>query len=356
MSTTGTTAASGAGGSGVVLRVRGLEAGYERRAGHGFGRERVRAVAGIDLTVRAGRTLGIVGESGCGKSTLARAIVGLRPAFAGSIEFAGPDLAATPPRRRRRLSRDLQMVFQDPYTSLNPRMTVASVISEGWRVHSGIVPRDRYGAEVARLLDLVGLRAEHGARRLHELSGGQCQRVGIARALALRPRLIVCDEAVSALDVSVRAQILNLLAELQSELGVAYLFISHDLDVVRHVAHEVAVMYLGTIVEHGDAAEVFADPQHPYTRALLSAAPSVHDRPGVGGDGAAEGEIVLAGDVPSPASPPSGCRFRTRCYMAADLCAEKAPELAVRGGLDRPVACHFADAAGATAPPGPAPA
>ncbi|WP_149258653.1 ABC transporter ATP-binding protein [Actinomadura sp. K4S16] len=330
----------------VVLKVSGLEAGYERPGRHGFGRRRVPVVAGIDLAVRAGRTLGVVGESGCGKSTLARAVVGLRPAFAGSIEFAGADLASVPARRRRRMSRDLQMVFQDPYTSLNPRMTVAAVVAEGWRVHPGIVPRDREDAEVARLLDLVGLSLEHGQRHLHQLSGGQCQRVAIARALALRPKLLVCDEAVSALDVSVRAQILNLMADLQAELGVAYLFISHDLDVVRHIAHDVAVMYLGTVVEQGPAAEVFGDPQHPYTRALLSAAPSVRDRPD---DGA--GEIVLRGEVPSPAEPPSGCRFRTRCYMAADVCERETPALVPRGGPPQAVACHFADGAGTTAPP-----
>ncbi|TDD80679.1 ATP-binding cassette domain-containing protein [Actinomadura darangshiensis] len=329
----------------VVLKVSGLEAGYERPGRYGFGRRRVPVVAGIDLAVRAGRTLGIVGESGCGKSTLARAIVGLRPAFAGSIEFAGADLASVPARRRRRMSRDLQMVFQDPYTSLNPRMTVAAVIAEGWRVHPGIVPRDQEDAEVARLLGLVGLRAEHGARHLHELSGGQCQRVSIARALAPRPKLIVCDEAVSALDVSIRAQILNLLGDLQSELGVAYLFISHDLDVVRHIAHDVAVMYLGTIVEHGPAADVFGDPQHPYTRALLSAAPSVRDRPDDGVQ-----EIVLRGEVPSPTAPPTGCRFRTRCYMAAEVCERKVPEPVPRDGLPQSVACHFADSAGTTAP------
>ncbi|MEU5879933.1 oligopeptide/dipeptide ABC transporter ATP-binding protein [Spirillospora sp. NPDC047279] len=329
----------------VVLKVSGLEAGYERPGRHGFGHTRVPVVAGVDLTVNAGRTLGVVGESGCGKSTLARAIVGLRPPFAGTIEFAGADLAAAPPRRRRRLSRDLQMVFQDPYTSLNPRMTVAAVIAEGWSVHPGIVARDERDAEVARLLDLVGLRPEHAARHLHELSGGQCQRVAIARALALRPKLIVCDEAVSALDVSVRAQILNLLADLQSELGVAYLFISHDLDVVRHISHDVAVMYLGTVVEYGTAADVFTSPQHPYTRALLSAAPSVTDRPSSTTD-----DIVLTGEVPSPSSPPSGCRFRTRCYMATDVCATEVPALTTRDGLPQTVACHFADSKDSTAP------
>ncbi|MBO2450155.1 ATP-binding cassette domain-containing protein [Actinomadura barringtoniae] len=329
----------------VVLKVSGLEAGYERPGRHGFGRTRVPVVAGIDLTVEAGRTLGIVGESGCGKSTLARAIVGLRPPFSGTIEFAGADLVAASPRRRRKLSRDLQMVFQDPYTSLNPRMTVSAVIAEGWSVHPGIVAREDRDAEVTRLLDLVGLRPEHASRHLHELSGGQCQRVAIARALALKPKLIVCDEAVSALDVSVRAQILNLLADLQSELGVAYLFISHDLDVVRHISHEVAVMYLGTVVEHGSAADIFNSPQHPYTRALLSAAPSVRDRP----DGPAD-DIVLTGEVPSAAAPPSGCRFRTRCYMATDRCAKEVPRLETREGLPQAVACHFADASGSTAP------
>ncbi|HEU5031612.1 MAG TPA: oligopeptide/dipeptide ABC transporter ATP-binding protein [Spirillospora sp.] len=344
MTATAHDTAAPAGDAEVVLRAAGLEAGYQRPGRHGFGRRRVPVVAGLDLTVRAGRTLGVVGESGCGKSTLARAIVGLIPAFAGTIEFAGTDLASLPRRRRRRVARDVQMVFQDPYTSLNPRMTVAAVVAEGWRVHPGIVPRGREDAEVARLLDLVGLRPEHAARRLHELSGGQCQRVAIARALALRPRLIVCDEAVSALDVSVRAQILNLLADLQAELGVAYLFISHDLDVVRHIADEVAVMYLGTVVEQGTAEQVFGEPRHPYTRALLSAVPSVRDRP----DDAAR-EIVLEGEVPSPAAPPSGCRFRTRCFMAAGRCAEEVPELIVREGTAHPVACHFADADAGTA-------
>ncbi len=322
-----------------LLHIRGLHAGYTAPARAGLGRRRVDAVAGVDLTVRAGQTVCIVGESGCGKSTLARSVVGLLEPFAGSVSFAGLDLATAGRRQRRRVAYDLQMVFQDPYTSLNPRMRVADIVAEGWHIHKDVVPAESRAAEVERLLTQVGLDASYAARRLHELSGGQCQRVSIARALALRPKLIVCDEAVSALDVSVRAQILNLLADLQRELGVAYLFISHDLDVVRHIADEVAVMYLGTIVERGTAAQVFESPRHPYTRALLSAAPSVHDRPGTPTD------VPLTGEVPSPASPPSGCRFRTRCPLAADVCAEEPPELRVRDEGGHPAACHFAGVA-----------
>lgn len=322
----------------ALLDVAGLHAGYESPGPSGLRRRRISAVSGVDLTVPAGRTVGVVGESGCGKSTLARAIVGLRPPFAGSITFHGHDLATATGAQRRLLRRDLQMIFQDPYASLNPRMTVGELIAEGWHVHRGIVPRADRDAEVARLLDLVGLRADHAGRHLHQLSGGQCQRVSIARALALRPRLIVCDEAVSALDVSVRAQILNLLVDLQAKLGVSYLFISHDLDIVRHIAHDVAVMYLGTIVESGTAEEVFGAPRHPYTQALLSAAPSVHDRATH-----PPAEIVLNGDVPSPDRPPSGCRFRTRCHLATQLCADRSPELIPRPEVTHPVACHFTD-------------
>lgn len=319
-----------------LLDIRGLHAGYRAAARSGLGRRRVDAVAGVDLTVRAGQTVCVVGESGCGKSTLARSVVGLLEPFAGSVSFAGLDLSKAGRRQRRRVSYDLQMVFQDPYTSLNPRMRVADIVAEGWHIHKGVVAPSDHPAEVARLLNQVGLDESYATRRLHELSGGQCQRVSIARALALRPKLIVCDEAVSALDVSVRAQILNLLADLQRELGVAYLFISHDLDVVRHIADEVAVMYLGTIVERGTAAQVFDSPQHPYTRALLSAAPSVHDRPHTATD------VPLTGEVPSAATPPSGCRFRTRCPLAAEVCTTEPPELRVRDGAGHPAACHFA--------------
>ncbi|MFF0450914.1 ABC transporter ATP-binding protein [Streptomyces sp. NPDC004609] len=327
----------------ALLRIRGLHSGYTVPGRSGLGRRRVDAVAGIDLAVRAGQTVCVVGESGCGKSTLARSVVGLLEPFAGSVSFAGLDLASAGRRQRRRVAPDLQMVFQDPYTSLNPRMRVADIVAEGWHIHAGRAAPGDHAAEVARLLDQVGLDPSYAGRRLHELSGGQCQRVSIARALALRPKLVVCDEAVSALDVSVRAQILNLLADLQGELGIAYLFISHDLDVVRHIADEVAVMYLGTIVERGTAAQVFDDPQHPYTRALLSAAPSVRDRP----DSATE--AALTGEVPSPAAPPSGCRFRTRCPLAADVCATEAPALRVRGDGEHPAACHFAGQGAAAA-------
>ncbi|AUH41685.1 ABC transporter ATP-binding protein [Streptomyces sp. CMB-StM0423] len=319
----------------ALLDIRDLHAGYTVAGRAGLGRRRVDAVAGVDLAVRPGRTVCIVGESGCGKSTLARAVVGLLQPFAGSVSFAGLDLATAGRRERRRVANDLQMVFQDPYTSLNPRMRVAEIVAEGWHIHKEMAPADE-GTEVESLLTQVGLDGSYATRRLHELSGGQCQRVSIARALALRPKLIVCDEAVSALDVSVRAQILNLLADLQRELGIAYLFISHDLDVVRHIADEVAVMYLGTIVEHGTAAQVFESPQHPYTQALLAAAPSVHDRPDT------TTTLPLTGEVPSPADPPSGCRFHTRCPLATDLCRTDPPDLRVRTGAPHPSACHYA--------------
>ncbi|AZM47476.1 dipeptide/oligopeptide/nickel ABC transporter ATP-binding protein [Streptomyces sp. WAC 06738] len=319
----------------ALLHIRDLHAGYTVAGRVGLGRRRVDAVAGVDLAVRPGRTVCIVGESGCGKSTLARAVVGLLPPFAGSVSFAGLDLATAGRRERRRVANDLQMVFQDPYTSLNPRMRVAEIVAEGWHIHKERAPADE-AQEVAGLLTRVGLDASYAGRRLHELSGGQCQRVSIARALALRPKLIVCDEAVSALDVSVRAQILNLLADLQRELGIAYLFISHDLDVVRHIADEVAVMYLGTIVEHGTAAQVFESPQHPYTQALLAAAPSVHDRPDT------TATLPLTGEVPSPADPPPGCRFHTRCPLATDLCRTDPPALRVRDEGTHPAACHYA--------------
>ncbi|HUR04756.1 MAG TPA: dipeptide ABC transporter ATP-binding protein [Nonomuraea sp.] len=318
-----------------LLELVDLVTAYRLRGGLGRSGAEVRAVAGVSLDVRAGETVGLVGESGCGKSTIARTIVGLVRPASGQVLFEGRDLAALPAKELRRLRQDVQLVFQDPYASLNPRMTVAALIKEAWRIHPGIVPRDRWDEEVRSLLDRVGLRPEHAGRYPHQFSGGQRQRVSIARALAVRPRLIICDEAVSALDVSVRAQILNLLEELRRDLGVAYLFISHDLGVVHHICDRVAVMYLGKIVEIGSKENVYQRPSHPYTQALLSAAPSLDDWR----DGGRQ-EIVLSGDVPSPLNPPSGCRFRTRCWRAQDRCRDEEPVLLDRG-TGHPVACHF---------------
>ncbi|MBX3030854.1 MAG: ATP-binding cassette domain-containing protein [Chloroflexi bacterium] len=296
-----------------------------------------RAVAGVSLTVRPGETLGLVGESGCGKSTVARAIVGLVPPVGGSIRVDGVDIANMDAGQRRVWRRTVQMVFQDPYASLDPRMTVRRLVSEPWAIHPDVVPARRRAEEVDRILSLVGLDPAHADRYPHQFSGGQRQRIMIARALALRPRLLICDEPVSALDVSIQAQIINLLSDLQRELGIAYLFISHDLSVVRHVSRRVAVMYLGRIVEEGATETLFERPEHPYTTALLSAilpAEPWLER---------SDRIVLGGDVASPASPPPGCRFHPRCWRADGRCAVEEPRLRViPGSLDahHVVACH----------------
>jgi peptide/nickel transport system ATP-binding protein len=314
-----------------LLRVEGLSTHFRTRAGV------VRAVDGVSLTLAPGETLGLVGESGCGKSTLARTVVRLLDPTAGTILVAGRDVTRARGRELRELRRELQIVFQDPYASLNPRMRVGQIVSQPLRVHGRY--REDGPARVGELLDLVGLDAAVRDRFPRELSGGQRQRVGIARALALEPRVLVLDEPVSALDVSVRAQIVSLLARLRRELGLAYLFIAHDLAVVRQVADRVAVMYLGRIVETGCRDAVFGAATHPYTQALLSAVP-VPDP--VGRD--RRRRIVLAGELPDPAHPPSGCRFRTRCWKAAQRCADEEPALAERdsGPCDHPSACHFA--------------
>ncbi|MFC7861337.1 ABC transporter ATP-binding protein [Arthrobacter koreensis] len=320
----------------ALLDVTGLVAGYSVKSASWLGKRRsVHAVSGVDLTLGRGETLGIVGESGCGKSTLARTLVGLLKPLAGSIHFDGRDVGTLTAGELRPARRHIQMVFQDPFSSLNPRMRAGELISEGWEIHPGIVEQSEWPEEIARCLERVGLSPEHANRYPHQFSGGQRQRLCIARALALKPQVIVCDEAVSALDVSIQAQILNLLEDLQKESGISYIFISHDLGVVRHIADRVAVMYLGTVVETGDAGRIFSHPRHPYTRALLSAAPSMDDWMD-----AEDTEIILKGDVPSPLSPPSGCRFRTRCWKAQERCATEVPVLANRSGEDA-VACHF---------------
>jgi oligopeptide/dipeptide ABC transporter ATP-binding protein len=301
----------------------------------------VKAVDGVSFSVDRGQTVALVGESGCGKSTTARAVLQLIQPTSGSVRFDGEELTKAGPDRLREMRREMQIVFQDPYASLNPRMTVRNILTEPFKIH-GIDAGDR----VAELLSLVGLAPEHENRYPHEFSGGQRQRVGIARAIALDPRLVVCDEPVSALDVSIQAQVLNLLEDIQDRLGLAYLFIAHDLSVVRHIADRVCVMYLGAIVEEAATDDVFEAPSHPYTQALISAVPVADPRVE-----RVRVPILLAGDVPSPLDPPSGCRFRTRCpKFANDLtedeqrrCVEEPPAL-VDHGTGHPAACHYAEA------------
>ncbi len=325
----------------LVLKAENLVKHYPIKAGVirrtvGY----VQAVDGVSFELYKGETLGVVGESGCGKSTLSRLLMMLEEPTSGKVTFDGVDMYSQKGAALRRLRRDIQIVFQDPYTSLNPRKTVGDIVGEPFDIHPDVVPKGSRKRRVQELLDLVGLNPEHINRYPHQFSGGQRQRIGVARGIALNPKVLICDEPVSALDVSVQAQVVNLLERLQRELDLAYLFIAHDLSVVRYISDRIAVMYLGKMVEIGNDAEIYERATHPYAQALLSAVPVP--------DPVAEAtreQIVLHGDVPSPANPPAGCRFHTRCWRAQEICRTTAPEL-----IDRPdgvgehhSACHFAE-------------
>ena len=330
----------------ALVRVDNLVKHFPIRSGGLLGRTvgQVQAVDGVSLTIGRGQTLGLVGETGCGKSTLARCIAGLIPVTSGTVSFEGHDITNLSRRAMQPYRREIQMIFQDPYGSLNPRRRVGSIIGEPFAVHNMLSGTARK-TKVQELMERVGLNPEHFNRFPAEFSGGQRQRIGVARALALQPKLIICDEPVSALDVSIQAQVLNLLADLQDDFGLSYLFIAHDLEVVRHVSHAVSVMYLGRIAESGPKDPVYDAPRHPYTNALLSAVPSADPEAA-----ASRQRIILTGDVPSPINPPSGCRFHPRCPKAQDLCSQQEPQLEVKAG-DPPghqTACHFPVAEGET--------
>lgn len=318
----------------VILKVSHLSKHFTGSKNSFFGKaDVIHAVDGVSFEIQSGQALGLVGESGCGKSTTGRLITRLLEPDQGKIEFAGIDITHHSNAKLKPIRSQLQMIFQDPYSSLNPRHTVGSIVATPFRI-AGIKPEGGVKKKVQELLEIVGLNPEHYNRYPHEFSGGQRQRIGIARALALRPKLIVADEPVSALDVSIQAQIINLMKDLQKDFGLTFLFIAHDLAVVRHFANRVAVMYLGNIVEIADRDSLYRSPRHPYTKALLSAVPE--SDPDAAG---ARKRIHLSGEVPNPINPPSGCRFRTRCWKAQQICADQKPELLQIGSSE--VACHF---------------
>ncbi|MEZ7159075.1 ABC transporter ATP-binding protein [Streptomyces sp. MAD19A] len=328
-----------------ILEVSGLVKHYPLTRGIVFRKHvgAVKAVDGVDFRLDPGETLGIVGESGCGKSTVAKMLVNLERPTAGSIRYKGEDITRLSGKALKAVRRNIQMVFQDPYTSLNPRMTVGDIIGEPYDIHPEVAPKGDRRRRVQDLLDVVGLNPEYINRYPHQFSGGQRQRIGIARGLALRPEVIVADEPVSALDVSVQAQVINLMDRLQDEFDLSYVFIAHDLSIVRHISDRVGVMYLGRIVETGTDSEIYDHPTHPYTQALLSAVPVPDPRAREHRE-----RIVLTGDVPSPTNIPSGCRFRTRCWKARERCAVEVPLLAVPEWLEggpaaHASACHFAE-------------
>ncbi len=324
----------------VVLDVRDVKKYFPLTQGIVFQRTvgHVKAVDGVSFQLRKGETLGVVGESGCGKSTLGRLLMGLERPTGGSIQLLGEEMAGLKPKQMRAMRRNIQIVLQDPYSSLDPRMTVGDIVGEPFDIHPDALNGKSRREAVTDLLAVVGLNPDHINRYPHQFSGGQRQRIGIARALTLRPKVLVCDEPVSALDVSVQAQVVNLFERLQEEFGLSYVFIAHDLSVVRHISDRVMVMYLGKAVEIGDEDQIYGTPTHPYTQALLSAVPVPDPRLKGRRD-----HIVLSGDVPSPANPPSGCRFRTRCWKAEDICTTEEPLLQIRDASDHPSACHFAE-------------
>jgi oligopeptide transport system ATP-binding protein len=322
-----------------ILQVRNLKKYFGGGGGFGLGAKKtvIQAVEDVSFDLYPGETLGMVGESGCGNSTVARTLLRLDEPTSGEALFHGKDIFTMNPQELIQLRRKMQVIFQDPYASLNPRMSVEATISEPWSIHKDILPKEEWPDRVRDLLESVGLRRDHAERYPHQFSGGQLQRIGIARAMTLEPEILLCDEPVSALDLSIQAQVINLLEELQERFNIAFLFIAHDLSVVRHISDRVAVMYLGRVAELGTEAQVYETPRHPYTRALLSAEPNLEFGKTTSAD-----RIMLQGEVPSPANPPSGCRFRTRCWKAQDICAGEAPDLAVQsdGNLHQ-AACYF---------------
>ena len=319
-----------------ILKVKGLKVHFPVSGGFLAKKQIVKAVDGVDFEIAEGETFGLVGESGCGKSTTGRALVKIYEPTAGSIIFEGGDITKIKGAKLKKFRQDMQMIFQDPYASLNPRMTVGEIIREPMDIHGILNTKEEREARVRELLEIVGLKPDHIRRYPHEFSGGQRQRIGIARTLALNPKFIVCDEPISALDVSIQAQVINLLEKIQEEMGIAYLFIAHDLSMVKHISDRIGVMYLGNIVEVGEADDVYHNPLHPYTQALLSSVPIPDPK-----TARVKERIVLEGELPSPINPPSGCVFRTRCPKATERCAKEKPTLKNVG--NRQVACFLYD-------------